>query len=65
MPNKVDIKIVTVLRIVQIKMDGPEKINVRVKTLDGQEHIIEAERTAQISAFKLLIESKIGIPPSV
>ena len=45
-------------------MDGPEQIKVRVKTLDGQEHIIEAERTAEISALKVLIESKTGIPPA-
>ena len=44
-------------------MDESENISVRVKTLDGAEHVISISRTSPISRLKSLIEEKTGIPP--
>jgi len=44
-------------------MDESENISVRVKTLDGAEHVISISRTSPISRLKTLIEEKTGIPP--
>ena len=45
-------------------MEGADQINVRVKTLDGAEHLIELNRASSVSQLKSLIEEKTGIPPS-
>ena len=45
-------------------MDGTELVDIRVKTLDGAEHVISLPQTSPVSRLKSAIEEKTGIPPS-